>query len=83
MHPDTRLVSQLQAIDCGRPYLDVLDIEDYLVRWKLSPIVNGLVVAQDEIVVNSKRVPAIMNRERLRIGFQISDDGKGLDVDLK
>jgi alpha-glucosidase len=43
----------------------------------------GFTPVQDEIVVNSKKVPVMMDRERPRIGFQIADDGKGFDVELK
>ena len=56
----------------------------YPAWWKeIRAEIYGLTPNQDEIVVNSKKAPAFMDRERLRIGFQIADDGKGLDVDLK
>ena len=56
----------------------------YPAWWKeIHFEIYGFAPIQDEIVVNSKKVPSFMERERLRIGFQIADDGKGLDVELK
>ena len=56
----------------------------YPAWWKeIHFEIYGFTPNQDEIVVNSKKAPAFMDRERLRIGFQIADDGKGLDVELK
>jgi alpha-glucosidase len=56
----------------------------YPAWWKdIHFEIYGFTPVQDEIVVNSKTVPALMDREPLRIGFQIADDGKGLDVELK
>jgi alpha-glucosidase len=56
----------------------------YPAWWKeIHFEIYGFTPTQNEIVVNSIKVPAIMDRQRLRIGFLIADDGKGLDVELK
>ena len=56
----------------------------YPAWWKeIHFEIYGFTPNHDEIVVNSKKVSAFMDRERLRVGFQIADDGKGLDVELK
>jgi alpha-glucosidase len=56
----------------------------YPAWWKeIHFEINGFAPNQDEIVVNSKKIPAIMHRERFKIAFLIADDGKGLDVELK
>ena len=56
----------------------------YPAWWKeIHFEIYGFTPIQNEIVVNSMKVPAIMDRQRLRVGFLIADDGKGLDVELK
>jgi alpha-glucosidase len=56
----------------------------YPAWWKeIHFEIYGFAPNQDEIVADSKKIPAIMHRERFKIGFLIADDGKGLDVELK
>jgi alpha-glucosidase len=55
----------------------------YPAWWKeIHFEIYGFKPSRDQIVINSKKVRASMEKAQFKIGFQIADDGKGLDVEL-
>jgi alpha-glucosidase len=56
----------------------------YPAWWKeIHAEIYGFTPKKDEIFVNSKRTAATLARRQQAVGFEIADDGKGLDVELK